>query len=338
MMPPQYQSKLPAEVLQQIAKNTHELLVPVGIQNAKDNLPYIQRSVLELPNVLSTLHESAVVVAAGPSLLRQNIIPRVKALKDCFTVVCCDGALPACLRNGLVPDIVVSADPDHHRIVRWFGDTKLDERPEDDYYRRQDLDIYLRDDERARNQEVIEIVNRFGPKIVAALSTSAAPDVTLRCREAGMKIYWWNPLYDDWSKPDSYSREVFELTGGIPCMTGLGHTGGAAWVLAHAVLKFRRVGIVGMDLGYPYGTSVVGTQYYDSVRHLPIEAAETLLLKIENPHSGDVYMTDPVYYWYRETMLDAVRRTDCETTNCSGEGILFGNGVRWRTVEEFAAG
>jgi len=337
-MPVQYHSELPAEVLQQIAENTNEFRIPVGMQNARENLPYIQRSILELPKALPDLHEIAVVVAAGPSLRRQNIISRVKALKNRCTVICCDGALPACLRNDLIPDIVVSVDPDHNRIVRWFGDTKLEERPEDDYYRRQDLDIYLRDNERARNQKVLELVDRFGPKVIAALSTSAAPDVTSRCREAGMQIFWWNPLYDDWSQPDSYSREVFELTGGIPCMTGLGHTGGAAWVLAHAVLECRAVGIVGMDLGYPDGTSVVNTQYYDSVRHLPIEEAETLLLRIKNPHSGDVYMTDPVYYWYRETMVDAARRAACDTVNCSGEGILFGDGLRWSTLEDFVAG
>ena len=333
----QHLSKLPDDTLKQIAENTLRLRAPTGIKNAQQNLPHIQHSILELPAALPTLRERAVVIAAGPSLHRQNIVPRLKELRDRFTVVCCDGALPACLRNDLIPDIVVSADPDRHRIVRWFGDPNLDKRPDDDYYRRQDLDIHLRENERVRNQEVIHTVNRFGPKMFAALSTSAAPDVTSRCREAGMQIYWWNPMYDDWAQPDSYSRQVFDLTGGIPCMTGLGHTGGAAWVLAHAILGCRRVGIVGMDLGYPDGTSVVNTQYYDIVRQLPLEKAESLLLRIENPHSDVVYMTDPVYYWYRETMLDAVRRADCYTANCSGEGILFGDGIQWVTLEKFAA-
>jgi len=331
-------NSLPQYILDRVAENTLRLRAPAGLRNAQFNLPHIERSILDLPAALPILHESVVVIAAGPSLRRQNIIPRLMALRNQFTMVCCDGALPACLREGLVPDIVVSVDPDEHRIVRWFGDSKLDKRPDDDYYRRQDLDVHMRDDERARNQEVTRLVNRFGPKIAAALSTSAAPDVTSRCREAGMQIYWWNPLYDDWSKPDSYARKVYDLTGGIPCMTGLGHTGGAAWVLAHAVLGCRRVGIVGMDLGYPDGTSVVNTQYYDAVRQLPLENAESLLVRIDNPYSGEVYMTDPVYYWYRETMLDGARSAECETVNCSGEGILFGEGLEWGSLEEFASG
>jgi hypothetical protein len=151
-----------------------------------------------------------------------------------------------------------------------------------------------------------------------------------------MALYWWNPLYVDWSQPDSYTRRVFDLTGGIPCIPALGHCGGAAWVLAHAVLGARQVGIVGMDLGYPEGTSVVNTQYFEFVRDMPPEQAGRFLLRVENPHTGAAYLTDPVYYWYRETMVEAVRRADCVTVNCSGEGILFGAGVEWQTLEEFA--
>lgn len=332
-----YPNTLPAELLGQIADNTLRERAPIGIENARRNLPHIRRSVLDLPKELSAAGRDAVVIAAGPSLRRQKIVSRLKALKKRPLLVCCDGALAACLRESLVPDIVVSIDPHHDRIVRWFGDPHLDRRPDDDYFRRQDLDIEFRENERARNQEVLDLVNRYGSKICAALATSAAPAVTERCVEAGMSLFWWNPLYDDWTQPGSYSRQVFDLTGGIPCMTGLGHCGGAAWVLAHAVLECRRTAIVGMDLGYPDGTSVVNTQYYEYVRHLPTHQAERMLLRIENPHTGSGYMTDPVYYWYRESMLEAVKQADCTTVNCSGEGILFGEGILWGSLEEFVA-
>jgi len=337
-MTPRHPNALPAEVTKVIAENTLKFRAPLGLEHAQLNLSYISHSVLDLPAELPKLPESAVVVAAGPSLRRQRIIPRLKVLQDQFTIVCCDGALPMCLRGGLVPDIVVSVDPHRDRIVRWFGDPNLNERPDDDYYRRQDLDIYMREDEHNRNIEVLELVNRHGPNILAAFSTSVAPDVTERCHGLGMKIYWWNPLYDDWSKPNSYTRQVFELTGGIPCMTGLGHTGGAAWVLAHSILGSKRVAIMGMDLGYPEGTSVVNTQFYEYVKHLPLEQAESLLLRVENPHTEGAYMTDPVYYWYRETMLEAIQLADCITVNCTGEGILFGKGIQWENIEDFAVG
>lgn len=328
---------LPEEVKDIIAKNTLKARAPLGIENARMNLPHIEQSVLDLPAALPQLRDKVVVVASGPSLKRQNIVPRLKKIREKVTLVCCDGTLAACLREEVVPDIILSLDPHPYRIVRWLGDTKFDERPKDDYFQRQDLDTHFRDNERARNQEVIEMVNRYGKKICAALSTSVSPEVTRRCLESGMQIYWWNPLYDDWSQPGSYTRQVFELTRKeVPCMTGLGHGGGAAWVLAHAVLQSKLVAIVGMDLGYPDGTSVVNTQYYEFVRDLPMEQAERFLLRIENPQNGAMYLTDPVYYWYRESMIDAVQRADCTTYNCSGEGILFGNGVIWDTLENFA--
>jgi hypothetical protein len=332
---------LPPEVTRQIAEDTQKWRAPAGLANAHRNLPFIRHSVLDLQRDLNAPVASAIVVAAGPSLRRQNIVARLKALERRPLLICCDGALASCLRADLVPDVVVSLDPHPDRIVRWFGDRNLRSRPDDDYYRRQDLDIDLRSmdsrAEEAKNREVLALVDRYGSRLRAALSTSVALDVTERCIESGMPLYWWNPLYDDWSNPESYTRRVFELTGGIPCMTGLGHCGGAAWVLAHAVLGASRVGIVGMDLGYPDGTSVVNTQYYEFVRHLPSEQAERFLVRMDNPHTGTTYLTDPVYYWYRETLLDAVRRADCTTVNCSGEGTLFGQDIVWDTVEQFAA-
>ena len=326
---------LPREIIERVAANTQKWRAPEGLANARRNLPHITQTIAQLRDSVGQPVERALVIAAGPSLRRQGMVARIKALPHRPLLVCCDGAMAACLREELVPDIVVSLDPHANRIVRWFGDGKLSERPDDDCVSRQDLGVDFHEEER-KNLEVLSLVNRYGPRIRAALSTSVAIDVTERCLEAGMRLFWWNPLYDDWSKRESVTRQVFDLTGGVPCMTGLGHCGGAAWVLAHAVLGARRVGIVGMDLGYPEGTSVVDTQYYEFVRHLSPADAEQLLVRIDNPHTGSAYLTDPIYYWYRESLLDAVTRADCTTVNCSGEGTLFGPGLEWQRLEEFA--
>lgn len=329
-------ASLPQEIKQQIADNTFKLRAPAGLENATLNLPNIKHSILELPSVLQNLHDKVIVIGAGPSLKRRDIVKRLKAVRDRVTLICCDGSLAACLREGLVPDVVSSLDPHAYRIVRWFGDPHLNERPVDDYFGRQDLDVTFRDNERVRNQETLDLVNKHGRQILAAFSTSAAPAVVERCNESGIKIFWWNPLYDDWDQPESYTRKVFEITKGIPCIPALGNVGSASWVLAHAVLGVQKVGVVGMDLGYPDGTSVVNTQYYDIVRHLPLEQSEMLMLRVENPHTRSIYLTDPVYYWYRESLLDAIRQAECVTVNCSEEGILFGEGVGWDTLENFA--
>ena len=111
-----------------------------------------------------------------------------------------DGALGACLRAGVVPHVVVSVDPHPERIVRWFGDPALTEVPADDYFRRQEMDPVQREDELRANRALVELVDTYGPKMKVAAATSAAPAVVERCEQAGMELYWWNPMYDDYER------------------------------------------------------------------------------------------------------------------------------------------
>src|SRR5438093_9171962 len=42
----------------------------------------------------------------------------------------------------------------------------------------------------------------------SAIATCASPAVVDRCEKAGMRLYWWNPMYDDYDQPDSLSRRL----------------------------------------------------------------------------------------------------------------------------------
>src|SRR2546428_8650040 len=79
-----------------------------------------------------------------------------------------------------------------------------------------------------------------------------------------MELYWWNPMYDDYDKPDSISRALHRVNG-LPCLNGGGKVGTAAWVLAHAVLGKRRVALVGTDFGYEPGAPYDKKQPYPAV-------------------------------------------------------------------------
>ena len=67
----------------------------------------------------------AVVVASGPSLRRYNQIEILKKYKNRLIIISADGALYYLLDNGIIPDLVITLDPHPTRIVRWFGDPKL---------------------------------------------------------------------------------------------------------------------------------------------------------------------------------------------------------------------
>ena len=313
---------------------TFERVAAVGLANAELNRPRIGRSVLELGRASLGKGDAALVVGAGPSLQRRRSLERLKASGFAGTIVAADGALGACLRAGVVPHVVVSVDPHPERIVRWFGDPALTAAGVDDYFRRQEMDPTHHGDEMAANRALVDLVDAHGPRIKAAVATSAAPAVVDRCEKAGMELYWWNPMYDDYDRPGSVSRRLYEMNG-LPCLNGGGNVGTAAWVLAHAVLKKHRVGLIGMDLSYAPGTPYEKTQYYPELVELFGDRHTEAFVHVTNPHLRETWFSDPAYYWFREVFLEMAAEATCETYNCTEGGLLFGPGIATVRLEEF---
>lgn len=313
---------------------TFERVAAMGLANAEVNHPRIRRSILDLARLPLGEGDAAVVIGAGPSLHRRRSLERLSASGFTGTVVASDGSLGACLRHGVVPHVVVSVDPHGERMVRWFGDPSLTAPPADDYFRRQEVDPALAGDEVGANRALVALVDECGPRIKVAIATSAAPVVVDRCEKAGMALYWWNPMYDDYERSESVSRRVHRMNG-LPCLNGGGNVGTAAWVLAHAVLGKRRVGLLGIDFSYLPGTSYSRTQYYPELRNLLGDRLEEAFIHVENPHLGERWFCDPAYYWFREVFLEMAREADCRTFNCTEGGILFGPEITTVPLEEF---
>lgn len=304
-----------------------------ALRHARENLPFIERTrrtILDLEAMEPAREdESAIVIAAGPSLKRRDSIRRIKAGGYRGTIVACDASLGECLRHGLVPDFTLTVDPHETRIVRWFGDPELETRIDDDYFRRQDLDVTLNTDELRRNRELVELVNRHGPGLRLVISTSSSTVVTQRAVDAGMRLFWWTPMYDDYEDPASETRKVFELTG-VPSMEAGGNVGTAAWVFAHAVLRKQRVAVVGLDLGYPPDTPFSRTQYYNEVVDLLGDRHPEAFVRFDNG-----WYADPAYCWYREAFMMLAARTDSVTYNCTEGGTVFGGAIRTQSLDEF---
>ncbi|MBI2526482.1 MAG: DUF115 domain-containing protein [Candidatus Rokubacteria bacterium] len=315
---------------------TFERVAAVGLANAERNRPRIVRSVLELAEASLGTGSAAVVVAAGPSLARRRSLERLRASGFAGTIVAVDGALGACLRVGVLPHVVVSVDPHPERIVRWFGDPRLTAPSADDYFRRQEMDPVHSQDEVAANQALIELVDACSPKIKVAAATSVAPAVVDRCERAGLEIFWWNPMPDDYERPGSLSRRLWEMNG-LPCLNGGGNVGTAAWVLTHAVLGKRRIALVGMDLGYAPGTPYAKTQYYPELVELLGARYPEAFMHTVHPATGEVWFSDPAYHWFREVFLELAAGSDCETHNCTEGGLLFGPGITQTPLEAFLA-
>ena len=313
---------------------TLERVGGTGLANAELNAPRIRHSLLELEGVPLRAGRAAIVIGAGPSLARRESLARLARAEFAGTVVAVDSALGACLRHGIVPDVVLTVDPHAERIVRWFGDPAMTAPPADDYFRRQEMDPTHALDEVGANRALLELVDRHGPEMRVAIATSASPAVVDRCEKAGARLYWWNPMYDDYEQPGSLSRRLHQLNG-LPCLNGGGNVGTAAWVVSHAVLGKTRLGLLGLDFGYAPGTPYAKTQYYPELRELFGDRLSEAFIHLENPVLGETWFTDPAYYWFRDVFLEMVASAACETVNCTEGGVLFGPGIKTASLERF---
>lgn len=319
----------------------------VGYANALANGARIAagRSIAALRETSLAVGTDALVIAAGPSLHRFETARIIRDSGFVGTIIATESSMSWCLRNGIVPDLVVTLDPHPTRIVRWFGDPSLDDerlrtddyhaRRDDDYYARQDMDPGFRAGQVRSNTELLALVDEYGPRIRVAISSSASEAVAKRVEQSGMTSYWWNPMYDDVDAPGSLTRRILEMNG-LPCVNAGGNVGSACWVFAHAVLGKKRVALVGVDFAYYDDTPYERTQYYHEIVALVgKERLDDVFVRVRNPHTGRDFFTDPAYLWYRDSFLEMAESAGCETFNCTGGGILFGPGVQWSSLADF---
>jgi hypothetical protein len=320
---------------------TLEKVVEEGFANAQASAPMIAKgkNITALQDTPLMEGEDALVIASGPSMHRFDMARTIKESGFKGVIVAAESAMAWCLRNSILPDLVVTLDPHAHRIVRWFGDPRLTEEDlaRDDYFARQDMDPNFRQNQLRFNSDLVELLNQHGPKLRIAVSSSASPKVVGRILESGMSAYWWNPMYDDYDQENSLTKKIHALNK-LPCVNAGGNVGSACWVFAHTVLKKRHVGLVGMDFGYYLDTPYVQTQYYKEILALVgPDRLDEVYIRITNPYLGQDFYTDPAYLWYRDSFLEMAERAHCETINCTGGGILFGPGITWMDLSKFLA-
>ncbi len=330
---------------QMMEKLTLDRIGDLGLANAEANLPDIRagKSILDLADGKLARTGRALVIAAGPSVHRYDTAKMILDSGFGGAVVTTESAMPWCLRNGIRPDLVLTVDPHAERIVRWFGDPTLTrERVEgDDYFTRQEMDPEFRSDQLEFNDKLLRLINENAGGIPIAVSSSASPAVVARACESGMDIHWWNPFYDDYDAPDSVTRQLYQKNR-MPCVNAGGNVGTACWVFAHGVLGLKKVGLVGLDFGYYNDTTYKQSQYYtELVEIFGEDRLKDVYVHIHNPHVNKEFFTDPAYLWYRDVFLGMARtaREDgVRTYNCTGGGILFGEGIDFVTLDSFLAG
>jgi len=336
--PPENSGVLGRELAANQVRMTGDRISQICLDNARQNLQYMDhgQSLAALRKHTLGKSDDAIVIAAGPSIKRNDPISTIK--KDGFdgAILATDSGMYYCLRNGVVPDLVVTVDPFPSRIVRWFGDPDLtiESLKNDDYYRRQDMDESFANEMRT-NDEILELMERHASGMRIALSTSSAEIVVRRAINTGMGIYWWNPMLDDPSETGGLSHQLHALNG-LPLVNAGGNVGAACWMMADAVLEKQNVAITGMDFAYYADTPYSATQYYyEAIDLVGEDNLDSIYIHIKNPHMDQWFYTDPAYYWYREAFLDMVCDGNCTTYNCTEGGLIFGDKIDFRPLASF---
>ena len=289
------------------------------LENSRRNAASVEktlRDILDDPR-------PCLVVSAGPSLYRENVLTRLGLLDFEGTLIATDGAYIQCLKAGITPDWVITLDPHPTRMVRWFGDPDYAQQSqEDDYFRRQDLDVLFREAGVAENEANIRLVDAHPVNL--AICTTAPANVVARTVHCNR--FWFAPLVDNPAE-DGLTRAICAATG-CPALNTGGTVGTAAWTFAHQVLGSRNIAVVGMDFGYYAGTPLEQTQSWHML------GGDPAMYPTERGHWGEAF-TDPTYFWYRKNFLDLLTANDAYITNCSGAGLLYGERVQCMELEEW---
>ena len=334
MPSPQFES-----VLRAVAAGGRETHEERMLSHAHANAPLQQRTLRDLPPPSPQKAKSAIVISAGPSLSRRNSIQRIRDSGYTGVVIAVDASLAACLRNGLIPDYVLTLDPHPTRIVRWFGDPDWDKHAaNDDYFLRQDLDQEFRDNAARRNAETIGLVDRYGSQLTVLVASCSPPNAVQRLATAGCDMFWWNPLVDNPHEPESISRNLYDINR-APSMNTGGNVGTSAWVFAVSILKLPEVGLVGMDMGYYNDTPHEQTQlYYEYISHLgSSDDIESCFHEVVYPTTGETHYTDPTYYWYARNFIELNKRSTAKTLNCTEGGALVDPTIECVSLDAFLA-
>lgn len=320
----------PRELMQ---SNTAKALLSIWCQNFAENLPEMNKPESKIVNGLvperiknnpeekNRPEGTAIVIGRGPSVFKHDHLKMLAESEYAGTIIATDGMLRECLKAGVTPDryrnfLSISVDGNRELIRKWYDD---------------------------------QLVDEHGKGIKAVLATTVAHNVGERCKQAGIDVYWFHPMYDDWRRNESFSRIMTLMTTtdehkrGIPKVACGGNCGSTAWVFSLILLRHAPTCLIGLDLGYPEGTPLDQTSYYSSLMRAAggnVDIIRGAYREVVNPN-GEKAFADVVFWNYREAFLDmskGIYHKFLPTWNCTEGGTLFTSDeslIKWATFKEF---
>src|ERR1041385_5375153 len=72
------------------------------LRNARQNSKFIRKTISDLDSPAGQKKLSALIISAGPSLHKYDVIRKIKEANYPGTIIAIDGSLIKCLKNGLI--------------------------------------------------------------------------------------------------------------------------------------------------------------------------------------------------------------------------------------------
>lgn len=302
-------------ITQQIHKGTKELL-PMWMHNFARCLPLIREGGGTLRELIPQGNPEGrvIIVGRGPSVFRHKHLALLKEYGYKGLLISTDGMLIECLKEGIVPNYVVSVDGSDV-CEKWYDDP---------------------------------LVNMYASKISSVLCTQVSPLVTKKVLRAGFRgPYWFVPTSDRITDKDSITKFQLLMTvsernpDGIVSMDCGGNVGAASWVLAWSILKRKNIALIGMDLGYPDDMPLGETYYYDrTVECIGALHANIHYETIWHPFFKTKSKIDPAFSSYRQSFLDMLLAAPdwVRTVNATEGGTLFSPQLKCMYFKEWLEG
>ena len=170
------------------------------------------------------------------------------------------------------------------------------------------------------------------PDTALILTSMAHPDI----RKAWQgKAYWF---CDDLAS----CNHNFSIAEGLAIIAGKTWTSSGANVGSACInlawfTEHQPVALVGMDLSYDVDEPLESTPYWGGhVRDFGgVENARKAYMKGHNPFFGNDFWIDWIFEIYRNETLNRIRHFKMNVVNCSGQGSLFGEGIKYMNFAIF---
>ncbi len=269
-------------------EETGEGLMQMWLMNFADNLQDIRegltlRDLLPKDNPL----RPAIVVGRGPSFFKHQHAKLLAEYRDKVTIVSTDGSSSELLRNGCVPDYVLTVDGSE-KVVPFYSTPEW---------------------------------TKFGPKIKVILVISTNHQVYEKCVENGSKVYWTMSLWDDYRLADSLVRWMTMMCFDIETRVvvkgrGLVHfkdvrVGDTVFSMNPTT---RALELDEVDDKFVYKYAGPMFQYTGTRMNLCVTPTHRMLIRSRSPHGNHV-LFEPAYKTAKRAIWEAPCSTHFESQN-----------------------